>query len=101
MYKPHTSELTENGIPIDLSSINMDYTNGHFHEWIPNSPANPAKKKNLFCFSRLVSFSWIIAHRKQNEQFEIEKIQKFSSQPSIKKGSATVSGGLPGLGKKR
>jgi uncharacterized protein len=44
MYKPHSSELTENGIPLDLSSINMDYTTGHFHEWIPNSPANPAKK---------------------------------------------------------
>jgi len=39
------------------------------------------KKKNLFCFSRLVSFSWIIARRKQNEQFEIEKTQKFIIKP--------------------
>ena len=46
MYKPHTSELTENGIPVSLESINMDYTKGHFHEWIPNSPSNPAKKSD-------------------------------------------------------
>jgi hypothetical protein len=32
MYKPHTSELTENGIPLDLSTINMEYKAGHFHE---------------------------------------------------------------------
>lgn len=46
MYKPHTSELTENGIPISLDNINMDYVKGHFHEWTPNSPSNPAKKSD-------------------------------------------------------
>jgi uncharacterized protein len=46
MYKPHTSELTENGLPVDLSGINMEYKDGHFHEWIPNSPSNPAKKSD-------------------------------------------------------
>ena len=46
MYKPHTSELTENGIPVSLESIDMEYTKGHFHEWTPNSPSNPAKKSD-------------------------------------------------------
>lgn len=46
MYKPHTSELTENGKPVSLQSINMEYTEGHFHEWTPNSPSNPAKKSD-------------------------------------------------------
>lgn len=46
MYKPHTSEITENGLPISLESINSEYTKGHFHEWTPNSPSNPAKKSD-------------------------------------------------------
>jgi uncharacterized protein len=46
-YKPHTSELTdEKGLPFDLKVINMEYKKGYFHEWIPNSPTNPAKKSD-------------------------------------------------------
>jgi uncharacterized protein len=45
-YKPHTSELTENGVPLNLLNINMEYKAGHFHEWTPNSPSNPAKKSS-------------------------------------------------------
>jgi len=46
MYKPHTSELTENGLPVSLQSINSEYVKGSFKEWIANSPSNPAKKSD-------------------------------------------------------
>ena len=38
-------------------------------------------KKNLFGFARMVSFSWIIATRKEKDNFEIIKKEKFIIKP--------------------
>jgi len=47
----------------------------------PHQPFEKVYKKNLFGFSRMVSFSWIIASRTNNDKYVVEKEHSYIIKP--------------------